>query len=168
VKLLVISGGMGSGKTTVMAEASDILKSRGIVHAAIDLDALGIAQLETGAPDDLQYRNLASLWTNYAAAGVDRLLLAAAVEDAAMLDRIRRTLPATDVFVCRLEASLETMQRRVRLREPGMLQPQLIARTAELLALLGRAPLEDLGLDNGDGASVTQVATELLRRAGWP
>jgi predicted ATP-binding protein involved in virulence len=39
--LLIITGTMGAGKTTVLGEASDILALRGIVHAAIDLDALG-------------------------------------------------------------------------------------------------------------------------------
>jgi hypothetical protein len=31
---------MGSGKTTVLGEASDILSAGGVVHAAIDLDAM--------------------------------------------------------------------------------------------------------------------------------
>jgi hypothetical protein len=31
---------MGAGKTAVLAEASDILSLRDIVHAAIDLDVL--------------------------------------------------------------------------------------------------------------------------------
>ena len=167
MKLIVLSGGMGSGKTTVMAEASDLLKARGIVHAAIDLDALGIAQLPSGAADDFQYRNLASLAGNYAAAGVERLLLAAAVEDRAMLERIRAALPAHEVRVCRLRAPLATLQSRVRRREPGMLQETLVARAAELETLLDRAGCEDFTLENHDGASVTRVATELLRRAGW-
>jgi hypothetical protein len=34
---------MGAGKSTVLAGASDILARRGAVHAAIDLDALGLA-----------------------------------------------------------------------------------------------------------------------------
>jgi len=36
---------MGAGKSAVMGEASDILARRRIVHAAIDLDALGVAHL---------------------------------------------------------------------------------------------------------------------------
>ena len=76
VKLIVISGTMRSGKTTVLSEASDILSSSGVVHAAIDLDGLGICQLPAGLADDLMFRNLASVWANYRAAGVTRLLLA--------------------------------------------------------------------------------------------
>jgi len=157
---------MGSGKTTVMAEASDILSARGIVHAAIDLDALGIARLPDGARDDLAYRNLASVWANYAAAGVDRLLIAVAIEDRAMLDRVRETAPGAEVVVCRLTAMLATMQQRVRAREPGILQEKLAARAAELLALLDRTRIEDFAVANEDG-SLTKVANEMLARAGW-
>ncbi len=41
-EVLVITGSMGAGKTTVMAEASDLLSAAGVSHAAIDLDALAI------------------------------------------------------------------------------------------------------------------------------
>ena len=164
--VIVISGSMGSGKTTVLAEASDLLAARGVVHAAVDLDALGIAYLAEEERNDLIHRNLASIWENYAAAGVTRLLLAAAVESRAELDRIQKAIPGSTVVVCRLRARLETMQQRVSVREPGMLREQLIARVAELDTLLDRAQLEDFSLANDD-ASVTDVARELLVRAGW-
>ena len=47
-----------------------------------------------------------------------------------------------------------------------MLREQLVARVAELDTLLDRAQLEDFSLVNDDG-SVTDVARELLVRAGW-
>jgi adenylylsulfate kinase len=166
VDVILISGSMGSGKTTVLAEASDLLAASGLVHAAIDLDTLGIAHLPDGARDDLTCRNLASVWNNYAAAGVTRLLLAGAVESRAELDRIRNAIPDSDVVVCRLTGQLSTMQQRVSVREPGMLREKFVARVAELEAVLAQAGLEDFSLTN-DGASVTDVARELLARAGW-
>jgi hypothetical protein len=36
---------MGAGKSAVLGEASDILAQHCIVHAAIDMDALGLAYL---------------------------------------------------------------------------------------------------------------------------
>ena len=165
-RVIVISGSMGAGKTTVMAEASDLLAAAGIVHAAIDLDGLGIGHVPEGAWPDLAYANLASVWQNFARAGATRLLLAEAVERADELERIRNAVPDSDVVVCRLRAGLTTMQRRVLAREPGMLQDTFVARVAELDALLDAAELEDFSLDN-DEAAVTDVARELLVRAGW-
>ena len=81
--VLVISGSMGSGKTTVMAEASDLLAAARVFHAAIDLDALATGHFPTTPPFDLQERNLASLWQNYASAGIRKLLIAEALDASA-------------------------------------------------------------------------------------
>lgn len=166
VQVIVITGSMGAGKTTVMAEASDILAAAGIVHAAIDMDTLGIAHVPDGAALDLACRNLASVWANYAQAGVTRLLLAEAIESGDDLDRIRRAIPEAQVVVCRLTASLETMERRVGVREPGMHHASFVGRVAELDARLDAARLEDFSLDN-DAAVVTDIARAMLVRAGW-
>jgi hypothetical protein len=67
---------MGAGKTSVLAEASDTLALRHIIHAAIDLDAFGLAHLPSAADTDgVMYRNLESVCRNYAALGVTRVLL---------------------------------------------------------------------------------------------
>jgi hypothetical protein len=167
VRVLVISGSMGSGKTTVLAEASDILITRRIPHAAIDLDALGCVHLPAGTPNqDLMYRNLKSVWKNYEAAGLKSLLVARAVEDPAELARCREAVPCANMVVCRLKASLQTMQERVRDREPGMLQQKFVDRAAELEALLDYAHVEDFEVQNED-RSVTDVAQEILVRSGW-
>jgi len=60
--LLIITGSMGSGKTTVLSEASDILSVRNTPHASIDLDALGTAHLPSSLENSqLMYRNLRSV-----------------------------------------------------------------------------------------------------------
>ncbi len=156
---------MGAGKTTVMAEASDVLASRGVRHAAIDLDGLGIVHHADRAADELTYTNLRTVWANYAAAGVNRLLIAAAVENRAVLDRLRESLPGAEIVVCRLRAPLAVMEDRVRVREPGLHQEKFVARVAELERQLDAAGVEDFAVVN-DG-DVTQVALEVLSRAGW-
>ncbi len=166
VKVIIITGSMGCGKTTVLGEASDILSACGVVHAAIDLDGIASALLPDEVATDLVYRNLASIWTNYAEAGVTRLLLAEAVENRGALERIRRAISGGEIIVCRLTAALETMHERLRAREPGMLQTQFLDRARELEAVLNGAGLEDFTIVNQD-RSVTEVARELLRRAGW-
>jgi hypothetical protein len=166
IQVVVISGSMGAGKTTVMAEASDVLTASGIAHAAIDLDALGVGYLPNEAWSDLTYRNLASVWVNYRAVGISRLLIAEAVENHGELDLIRNAIPGAEILVCRLKVRLTTMQQRVRVREPGMLREQLVTRVTNLEALLDAARLEDFEVENDD-VPVTEVARFVLLRSGW-
>jgi hypothetical protein len=158
---------MGAGKTAVLGEASDILAERGIVHAAIDMDALGLAYLPFAASSDaVMYDNLRSICRNYAALGVRRFLLARALEDDAQLLLCREIVPASNTVVCRLTASIELMQRRVERREPGISQQEYVARVAKLNAILDGSHLEDFAVANED-RSLTEVAREVLTRAGW-
>src|SRR3954451_14433011 len=91
------------GKTTVLAEASDILALRLIAHAAIDLDALGLGHLPSAACNDgMMYDNLRSVSKNYAALGVQRFLLARGMEDRAELELCREVIPSDKTVVCRL------------------------------------------------------------------
>lgn len=96
---------MGAGKTAVLAEASDTLSRRQIIHAAIDLDALGTAYLPSAAPSDgVMYDNLRSIFRNYAALGVRRFILARALEEGTQLRLCREIIPAVNPVVCRLTA----------------------------------------------------------------
>jgi hypothetical protein len=158
---------MGAGKTAILTEASDILAQRQIVHAAIDLDALGLAHLpfEAGS-DGVMYDNLRSIYKNYAALGVQRFLVARAIEDSAQLKLCRDTIPTANTIICRLVAGLETMKRRVELRDIGMLQRECVARVAKLNVSLDRARIEDFVVTNED-RSLTDVALEMLVKAGW-
>ena len=166
VEVLVLSGSMGSGKTTVMAEASDILIAGGVAHAALDLDALGIVHLRRRKTDDLARRNLAAVWRNYAKAGVRKLLLAEALESVERRDHLRQAIPSSHIVVCRLRAPLDVMRKRVRARERGLRQAEFVKRVAELEATLDFGHVDDFEVDNGD-RPVTTVAREVLRRAGW-
>jgi adenylylsulfate kinase len=157
---------MGAGKTTVLGEASDLLTQSGIVHAALDLDVLGVGLLPDGTAEALVMRNLESVCGNYANAGVTRLLLSEAVDSIAKRDRLRDVTSARSLTICRLRAAATTMQDRVRLREPGMLQEQFVRRVIELETALDTARVEDFSVDN-DRRSVTDVAREVLQRARW-
>ena len=165
--MLIITGTMGAGKTTVLAEASDLLALRHITHAAVDLDALGLAYLPSAASDDgVMYLNLQSVCKNYASRGVKRLLLARAMEDRADLELCRRVVSATNTVVCRLTASIETMQQRVKMRELGTSQREYVARVTKLNVILDRARLEDFTISS-ENRSPTDAAHEMLVKAGW-
>jgi hypothetical protein len=165
--LLIITGTMGAGKTAVLGEASDILAQRQIIHAAIDLDALGLAHLPTAARSDgVMYDNLRSIYANYATLGVQRFLVARAIEDGAQLKLCRAMIPAANAVVCRLTASIEAMRRRVEMRDFGILQHEYVARVAKLDLILDRARLEDFAVIN-ERRSLSDVAYEMLVKAGW-
>ena len=83
-----------------MAEASDLLTSADIAHAAIDLDAFGLGHL--GQAQDLMLRNLSSVCENYQEAGIHRLMIAAAVESRADLECIQQAARAERIVICRL------------------------------------------------------------------
>jgi N-acetyltransferase len=165
--MLIITGTIGAGKTAVLAEASDILALRDIAHAAIDLDALGLAHLpSTARKNGVMYRNLQSVCKNYASLGVRRLLLARAIEDCAALKLCRSVVSATHTVICRLTASVEAMQRRVKMRELGVSRREYVARVAKLNVMLDRARLEDFTVTN-DNRSLTEVTHEMLVKARW-
>ena len=164
--LLLITGTMGAGKSAVMGEASDLLRMRHIDHAAIDVDALGLASISSHNNDDLMYANLECVCRNYAHVGVRRFLLARAVEGRAELERCRRATSAETIVVCRLTAGMATLIWRVQMRETGILQGDFVARVEKLNAILDGANLEHFTIVN-ENRPVTEVAHELLIRAGW-
>jgi hypothetical protein len=167
--VLIITGTMGAGKTAVLREASDILTRRGIVHAAVDLDGLGMAHLPSTAAasnDDVMYENLGLIARNYAGLGVQRFLVARAIESGSQLKLVREMVAAVQTTVCRLIANLETMERRVETRDSGISQRELVSRVAKLDDILDRARLGDFAVVN-ENRTLTEVALELLVRAGW-
>ena len=168
MRVLVITGSMGSGKTTLMGEVSDLLAMRGIAHAAIDMDAYGNAHDPAGAIDlaAVAYRNVAAAVRNYAAEGVTTLVMAGAIETSAELAQLRGAV-GTDLVVCRLRAPLAIMQQRVRSREPGIWQQKYVDRVAVLEEALDHAALEDFSVVNDGSRPVTDVAREILQRARW-
>jgi hypothetical protein len=166
IRVLVISGSMGAGKTTVLGEISDLLTERDVPHAAIELDWLDHARVPHGAGDDLLYRNLAAVWRNYTAAGITRAVLAGAIETPDERRRLQAAVSGAELVICRLRARLDTMRARVRLREPGVWQARYVNRVAELDARLDVGGVADFCVDNDD-RSITEVAREILSRAGW-
>jgi len=112
------------------------------------------------------YENLRSVCKNYADLGVQRFLLARALEDRVQLERCREIVPATNTVVCRVTASIAAMKRRVQMRETGISRREYVARVEKLNAILDRARLEDFIVSN-ENRSLTEVAEEMLIKAGW-
>lgn len=139
--VLIISGTIGAGKSTIALEVSRILGERGDLHALIDLDHLG-TMVPAPAQDlrnvELTMHNLAAIWPNYRAAGVRRAVIASVVQSRDDLAQFRRAIPNAALAVVELRAAPES----------------LLAGAADHVVAT-------------DGRPVRAVAEEVLRLAGW-
>ena len=165
-RVLLVSGSMGAGKTTVLGEASDLLLERHRIHAAIDLDAIAFHALPDASAHALQRIAVRTIFRNALDEGVSHFLIAVAIENRGALDDLQSIFEGADFTVCRLVASVESMQARVRTREPGLRQQEFVDRSRTLDSILATAGVDDFTVNN-DGRSITEVARELLERAGW-
>jgi predicted kinase len=123
IPTILITGPVGSGKTTVAIEASAQLEAAEIAHALVDADELDrIFPAPPGDPHKtaLTQRNFAAVWENLRAAGAPRLFLTMV---AASLERelawLHEAVPGAQITVVRLRASESTLLDRVRQREVG-------------------------------------------------
>ncbi|HVM52183.1 MAG TPA: hypothetical protein VM262_03210 [Acidimicrobiales bacterium] len=168
VPVLLLTGTVGAGKSTLAYEINDTLSEMAVPNAAVDLDALTAQWPPTSRWNaDLMFENLALLWPSYRAHGATHLVLAHVLEDGTELDRYRDAVPGADITVVRLLAPEATRAARLRRRmPPGPSREWHLARTVELEAILDAAAHEDFVVDNGDRPP-RAVALEILHRAGW-
>ncbi|MCH7585321.1 MAG: hypothetical protein IH941_09185 [Acidobacteria bacterium] len=170
VPVLVVSGSIGSGKTTLLGELADLLIEAGEAFAAIEVDAF--TQVFPRPKSDpyameLAVRNLAAVWTNAASAGARRLVLASVIETSADLDALLGAVPGADPFVVRLAVDDAALLARVRRRELGTALAWHLDRSIELARILEAAAVEDVVVES-DERAIRQIALEILQAAEWP
>jgi hypothetical protein len=170
IPILVITGPVGVGKSTVAAEVSALLNRAGTPHACVDMD--GLRDCHPAPAHDpfnvaLGLKNLAAVWVNLRAAGAERLVLADVVESRDELAGYRTAVPGAAIQVARLRASVATLTARVARRELGASHDWHVWRAAELAAQMDRDRVEDLVVET-EGRSVAAVAREVIARSGWP
>jgi thymidylate kinase len=170
VSTLILTGTIGVGKTTLAESISDLLLSAGIRYGFIDLDGLG--QLYP-APDPadphnmgLQLKNLASIWGNYLAAGIERAVIAATLESRDQFDMLRAALPEAEITLLRVSARQETVEARIKARNHGALLEDFLKRTEALAQTIASAFAEAPVIDN-DGPPPGELAQSVLEILGW-
>jgi hypothetical protein len=168
VPVLVITGPVGVGKSTIANEAAWLLRQADVPHALVDLDR--IEQCWPVPADDpwnerVSHRNLACMWANFRQAGADRLILVRVLEARSLLRRVAQAVPGAQITVVRLRASLSVLHERIRSREAS--DPSWFLGAATHTAeVFERAQVEDHLVDN-ENRPVTVVAEEVLHRVGW-
>jgi DNA polymerase III delta prime subunit len=168
VPVLLITGPVGVGKSTVAAEAARLLREANLPHALVDL--AWVEQCWPVPADDpwnerLTHRNLACMWANFHQAGADRLIVVRVLEARSLLRQVGEAVPGAQITVVRLRAPLAVLHGRIRCREAS--DPSWFLGAATHTAkVLEQARIEDHLVDNED-RPVAEVAEEVLRRAGW-
>ena len=130
-------------------------------------DVGGLQQVVNGESRKVKFTFETLFWPNYVAAGAERLLVARVVEKRSELQGYRDAIPGAEPIVCLLTASIDTMQQRLRPRESGMFRWKALARSEVLAAILETSNAEYFRVDNNEGRDITEVAREVLSRAGW-
>lgn len=163
---VLLTGTVGAGKTSVAVEIGERLEVAGVPYSAIDLDWLCWI---SPAPDrgrsvhDVLVDSLAEVWPVHRAAGVQRLILARGLRDAAEIDGVRAAVPDVDLQVVQLSADHEVIRRRLGERDTGA----QLAQHLELLEALepGSVPGAHRVPNIGDLESCVE---DVMRRLGWP
>lgn len=167
--VLIVTGPVGVGKTTVAGEISEILEAERVLHAFVDLDAL--RWFYPHPPGDrfgstVAIKNLAAVWKNYEEVGVRALVVADIIETPGDLEPYRRALPNPAITVVRLWASIEAMRSRIAQREVGSGLDWHLDRTVELATIMDASSVEDVLIET-EGKTVLEVPREVLDRTEW-
>ncbi|MFE7591969.1 hypothetical protein ACFU6K_21425 [Kitasatospora sp. NPDC057512] len=170
-ELLLLGGGSGVGKSTVGFEVSVALRARDTAHCLIEGDFMDqIHPAPDGDPHRtaITERNIAAVWSNYAALGQRRLVYTNTVSilEAPMISRAMGggAVRATCVL---LTAEEETVRRRLAQRETGSQLAAHIERSLFMARHLDeRAPAGAVRVPTDD-RSVEDLAQDVLRAAAW-
>ena len=169
IPLLILSGPIGVGKSTVGDEVSVFLTRQDVPHTFVDLDAL--AQTFPRPADDpygsrLALQNLADLWRNCYAAGARNIIVARVVETVEELKGIVAAIPNSRATLCHLRADKTALQDRVKKREVGSLLDWHLKRTQELALSLERTSPFDFAIETS-GHTPPVIAQEIFERMNW-
>jgi hypothetical protein len=121
VPVLVLSGSVESGKSTIGGCLARILRDRDMPHALVDHEWLAYSW--PVAPDDrwnerVAARNLACVWSNFRSAGAERLIYCRVLEARSLLRDVTGAIPGAAVTVVQLRVPLGLIRQRLFRREP--------------------------------------------------
>ena len=171
VPVLIVTGPVGVGKTTLAEAVSEVLRERGVPHGWVDVD--GLSRCYPIPPDDpfnarMAVRNVASVWANMRAAGAGRLVLAYVIEDAAGRRAFVDAIPEAEVTIVRLTADPAINAERLRGRDSGDREGLAwsLRRAPELAGIMERNRVGDHVVAT-DGRTPAELVHEVLDCIGW-
>lgn len=169
-RVLVITGPVGAGKSTIAAALSDILAAQDIPHGMIDVDY--VRRCYPAPPNDrfhaaLGRRNTAAVAANYRAAGARVIILADVVEHQEQRSEYEIAIPNAAVRIVRLRVPMDLIAERLRMRQRGSGESLEwhLKRAPELEAIMSEREIGDLVIDV-ERRSPQEVSTEIAMRLG--
>lgn len=167
VQVVVVTGPVGIGKSTVGAVLSELLSAQNVAHGFIDMDHMRWCEPKPqNDPFHVQLgmRNLEAVAAAYREAGAQVLVLADVVERVEQTHDYAAAIPEAAVIVVRLVASRDALERRIRERSGAERELTWeLARSAELTELMDERGVGDMVVVT-DGRTPADVATEIASR----
>jgi hypothetical protein len=164
---VLITGGYGSGKSSVAAQIAYLLDQQDTPFALLDLDYLSWAGPDTGdraAEIDLLGQNLTAIVPNYRRLGVTLFVLAYFVRGAAEVQAIGNAMNVP-LQVVRLAVPLAVIEQRLASDVTSGRRDDL-REAAEQIATAEGVGLEHLTIVNDRPVDV--VAQEIMTFLAWP
>ncbi len=166
IKVLLIAGRSGVGKTTVSYEVSEQLRIHDVAHALVDGDNLdAVYPQPTGS--DLTEANLAAIWRNYRSLGHDKLIY---VNTMSVLSSqwIERALgEELDLTGILLTATDSVAGERLANRAIGSTFEVHLERSAAAAVHLEASAGDWVHRVPTDDRSVKDIAQSVVRLTGW-
>lgn len=164
--ILIITGTVGVGKTSVGDEMFEILQSRSESVALINIDELGYVSPRPA--DDpynkvIRLKNLAAVWRNYADLGTKLAIIPTVVETIDELEAYKKAIPDARFFIVRLDASSKILEDRIKNRSLGGDEAWHLKRATELTEILENNQIEDMTVAT-DGKTISVIASEVLAK----
>lgn len=165
-RAFIITGPVGSGKTTVMAALTELLEKHNQPNAGIDMDHFRwFFPKQPGDPfgGEVGRQHLAFIAANYRSLGIPTLAIADVIENEEGRQKMVETLPDYDVQVIRLRVPMDLIEKRLRIREQNEHLNWYLDRAPELERLMNTGNIGDVVIDVGE-RTPEEVAAEIARR----
>ena len=162
--VIVVTGPVGSGKSTTAWALHDMLADSRIPTALIDMDYLRCAWPQvTEWNHKLGYDNFSAIAVNHQAIGVRCFVMADVVESLEQRSEYEQAVPGAKVVIVRLDVPMDVIESRLHGRETPESVDWYLARAPELQEILTRNGIGDLVVEVR-GHSPAEVAKEIFDR----
>ena len=169
VVVVILTGPVGSGKTTTMRALGDLLSAGHIPHAVLDVDQ--VRTFYPVPPDDrfgerIGLRNVQAIAANYREEGARVLVLATVIEtNESVVTKFAGAIPNAAITVVRLNVPMETILDRLERRESASTIAWYRHRAPELQEIMERENIGDIVIDVGQ-RTPHDIASEIAHRLG--